>query len=78
MYGTDVKHLSHLGSVKVFPVVIRLLYLLSQFLLHLRTSPEEDVVDEGVFQQSQEDEHEAAHQVHVYGFDVGDLGQSLS
>lgn len=69
---------SHLWSIKFVPVIICLLCLLSQFLLHLRTSPEEDVVDKGIFEQSQEDEHKAAHQVHIYSFDVGDFGQSLS
>lgn len=71
------KH-SHLGPVEFTAVVICLLYPLSQFLLHLRPSSKEDVVDKGIFQQSQEDEHKAAHQVHVDGFDVGDLGQRLS
>lgn len=49
-----------------------------RLLLPLRSSPEEDVIDEGVFQQGQEHEDEAAHQVHVYGFHVGDLGKGLS
>lgn len=69
---------SYLRSVEFFPVVNRLLRLLCQFLLHLRTSSKKDVVDESIFQKSQEDKDKAAHQVHVYGFDVGDLGQSLS
>ena len=59
-------------------LVIGLLCLLRKLLLHLRTPAEEDVVDEGVFQQCQEDHDEAAHQVHVDSFDVGDLGQGLS
>lgn len=69
---------SYLRSVKFPPVVNSFLCLLCQFLLHLRTSSKEDVVDESVFQKSQEDKDKAAHQVHVYSFDVGDLGQSLS
>lgn len=69
---------SNLRSVKFFPVVDRFLRLFCQFLLHLRTSSKKDVVDKSVFQKSQEDKDKAAHQVHVYSFDVGNLGQSLS
>lgn len=69
---------SYLRSVEFFPIVNRLLRLLCQFLLHLRTSSKKDVVDKSIFQKSQEDKDKAAHQVHVYSFDVGDLGQSLS
>lgn len=69
---------SYLRSVEFFSVVNRLLRLLCQFLLHLRTSSKKDVVDKSIFQKSQEDKDKAAHQVHVYSFDVGDLGQSLS
>lgn len=50
---------------------------LSRLFLALRPSAEEDVVDQGVLQQCQKHEHKAAHQVHVYGFDVGDLGKGL-
>lgn len=73
MFGNN----SHLGPVKFTAVIICLLRPFCQLFLHLRTSAKEDVVDKGIFQQSQEDEHEAAHQVHVYGFDVGDFGQRL-
>lgn len=58
-------------------VILGLGRLFCQLLLPLRASPEEDVVDQGVLQQGQEHEHEAAHEVHVDGFDVGDLGQRL-
>lgn len=51
--------------------------LLGQLLLPLRTSPKEDVVDKGVLQKGQEHKDEAAHEVHVNGFDVGDFGQRL-
>ncbi len=50
---------------------------LCSFLLPLRSSAEEDVVDQCVLQQSQEDEDETAHQVHVNGFDIRDLWKSL-
>lgn len=50
---------------------------LRRSLLPLRSPAEEDVVDQRVLQQSQEDEDEAAHQVHVDGFDVGNLRKSL-
>lgn len=51
--------------------------LLSCFFLPLRTPSEKDVVHQRVLQQSQEDEDEAAHQVHVYGLDVGDFRQGF-
>lgn len=69
---------SHLGSVKFIALIGCLQCLLSQFLLHLRPSSKEDVVHKSVFQQSQEDKDEAAHQVHVYSFDIGDLRQRFS
>ena len=68
---------SHPGHVKLLPVVVGLLGLLSQLLLHLGPAAKEDVVDEGVLQQREEDHDEAAHQVHVDGLDVGDLGERL-
>ncbi len=50
---------------------------LCSFLLPLWSSAEEDVVDQRVLQQSQEDEDETAHQVHVNGFDIRDLWKRL-
>lgn len=46
-------------------------------LLPLRSPAEEDVVDQRILQQSQEDEHKTAHQVHVNGFDIRNLWKSL-
>lgn len=66
------------GVVLGRPLVVGLLRLLRQLLLHLRAPPEEDVVDKGVLQQGKEDHDEAAHQVHINGLDVWDLGQGLS
>lgn len=51
--------------------------LLCKLLLPLGTSSKENVVDKGILQKGQEYKDEAAHQVHVDGFDVGDFGQSL-
>ncbi len=47
-------------------------------LLPLRSSPKENVIDKGILQQSQEHKDKAAHQVHVYGFHIGNLGKGLS
>lgn len=52
--------------------------LFSRLLLSLRALAEEDVVHEGVLQQSQEDEDETPHQVHVDSLHIGDLWESLS
>lgn len=59
-------------------LVVGLLRLLGQLLLHLWPAAKENVVDEGVLEQGEEDKHEAAHQVHVDGFDIGDFGERLT
>lgn len=67
-----------IGVIFGRPLVVGLLGFLCQLLLHLWSTAEEDVVDEGILQQGQEDHDEAAHQVHVDGLDVRDLGERLS
>ena len=69
--------LTHLIGVHQRLLVVRCGDLLCRLLLPLGPAAEEDVVDQGVLQQGEEHEDEAAHQVHVDGLDVGDLGQGL-
>ncbi|KAF3834830.1 hypothetical protein F7725_027388, partial [Dissostichus mawsoni] len=54
--------LSQKGTIQEKHKEIPLCLSFGQSLLHLRASSKEDVVHEGIFQQSEEDEHEAAHQ----------------
>ena len=65
------------GPIKFVPFTVCFESLLSEFFLHLRASSKEDVVDECILQQCQEYKDEAAHQVHVYSFDVGNLWKGL-
>jgi len=58
-------------------LVVDLVDAFVDLLLLLRPAAEEHVVDEGVLQQRQEYEHEAAHEVDVDGFHVRDLGERL-
>lgn len=59
------------------PLVVGFVQPLVDLLLLLGPAAEEDVVDEGVLQQCQEHEDEAAHEVDVDGFHVGDLWEGL-
>lgn len=43
----------------------------------LRAFSKEDVIYKGIFQQSQEHEHKATHQVNINCFDIRDLWQGL-
>lgn len=52
--------------------------LLSRLFLALRAPPKEDIIYKCILQQSQEDKDEAAHEVHVYGLDIGDFGEGFS
>lgn len=52
--------------------------LLSCPFLSLWAPAKENIVDKCVFQQSQKDEDEAAHEVHIYGLDVWDFGKGFS
>lgn len=71
-------HLDFVGVHALLLLVGALGQVLGLLLLQVRASAEEDVVDEGVLQQRQEHEHEAAHQVDVDGLHVRDLGQCLA
>ncbi len=68
----------YLVAVALVAIIIDFLSFLCQLFLHLRPSSKENVVDKSIFQQSQEHKDEAAHQIHVYGFDIGDLGKCFS
>lgn len=58
-------------------LVVGLADALALLLLLPRPPPEEDVVDKSVLQEGQEHEDEAAHEININSFDVGDLGESL-
>lgn len=57
--------------------VVSFVEALVDLLLLLWPSSEKHVVDEGIFQKGQEHEYEAAHEVDVDGFHVGDLWEGL-
>lgn len=57
--------------------VVSFVEALVDFLLLLGSSSEKHVVDEGIFEKGQEHENEAAHEVDVNGFHVGDLWEGL-
>lgn len=58
-------------------LVVSLVQTLVDFLLLLGSSSEKHVVDEGIFEKGQEHENEAAHEVDVNGFHIGDLWEGL-
>jgi len=73
----SVSDVAHLIGIHEHLLVVSGGRLLRRLLLPLGAPAEEDVVDQRVLQQGEEDEDEAAHQVHVDGLDVRDLGQRL-
>lgn len=58
-------------------LVVGLADALALLLLLPRPSPKEYVVDKSIFQECQEHEDEAAHEININSLDIGDLGQSL-
>lgn len=50
---------------------------LALFLLLPGPPAEENVVDEGIFQERQEHKDKAAHEIDVNGFDIGNFGQGF-
>lgn len=71
--------LSYFHLVWIHPhlFVVGCSYFLSCPFLTLRAPSKKDVVYQGVLQQSQEDKDKAAHEVHVYGLDIGNFGQGF-
>lgn len=69
MYYLDFIHLQ-------FILLISALILFASSLF-LRAFPKEDVIYKGIFQQSQEHKHKAAHQVNINRLDIRDLWQGL-
>lgn len=59
-----------------FVLFIGTLVLFARSLL-LRAFSKENVIDESVFQESQEHKHETPHEIDIDCLDVGDLWQSL-
>lgn len=70
--------LSHPFLLVSVPFVICPVDTFALFLLLTRATPKEDVVDKCIFQECQEHEDEAAHEIDIDGFDVGDLGEGLT
>lgn len=69
---------SHFVWVHPHLFVVGCSRLLSCLFLTLRASSKEDVVYQRILQQSQENKDEAAHEVHVYGLDIGNFGEGFS
>lgn len=69
--------LSHPLLLVAVALVVGLADALTLLLLLPGPSPEEYVVDKSVFQECQEHEDEAAHEININSLDVGDLGESL-
>lgn len=57
--------------------IVSFVEALVDLLLLLGSSSEEHVVDEGIFKKGQEHKNEAAHEVDINGFNVGDLWEGL-
>lgn len=57
--------------------VVSFVEALIDFLLLLGSSSEKHIVDKGIFKKGQEHENEAAHEVDINGFNVGDLWEGL-
>lgn len=57
--------------------VVSFVEAIVDFLLLLGSSSEKHVVDEGIFEKGQEHENEAAHEVDIDGFHIGDLWEGL-
>lgn len=57
--------------------VVSFVEAIVDFLLLLGSSSEKHVVDEGIFEKGQEHENEAAHEVDINGFHIGDLWEGL-
>lgn len=76
--GPEWRLSENLVWVQPYLLVVGQCRFLGCLLLALRAPSEEDVVDKSVLEQGQEDKDKAAHQVHVDGFDVRDLWESLS
>lgn len=69
---------SHLVRIHPHLFIVGHCCLLSCLFLTLRAPSKEDVVYQRVLQQGQEDKNEAAHEIHVYGLDIGDFGERFS